>query len=72
MIQRNTWVKRQVEDNADTNTVKGGTDEAEEGGRDITGVLMVATPTLNKGATIVDRGASTALTEATGALTSVA
>ena len=59
-----------MEVNVDANTVGGGTNGVEEREGDITGALMVTTPTLNKGATMVDKGATTGPAKASGALTS--
>ena len=53
------------------NTVEGGTDGAKEGGGDITEALVVSTPALSKGASMVDKGATKEPTETASALTSV-
>jgi len=44
-----------VEGDVDANTIEGGTGEAEEGGGNISGALIVATPTLSKGASTVGK-----------------
>jgi len=64
------WEK--MEGNADANTAEWWTSGDEKGGGGIIGALVVATPTLNKGAAMVDRGASTRLAEAVDVLTLVA
>jgi len=50
-----------VEVDPDTNAIEGGTSGAKEGGGDIIGALVVATPGLNKG--VVNEGAATGPTK---------
>lgn len=58
-----------MEGDVDANTIEGGTSEAEEGGGNISGALIVATPTLSKGASTVGKGATIALVEVANTLT---
>lgn len=59
-----------MEGDAPTNTVKEGTGGAKEGGGGILGALMVAAPTLSKGTTIMDEGATIEPVKVASALTS--
>ena len=56
---KKTWGREDKEGDATANIVEGGTSGPKEEGGYITRALAVATPTLNKGATMVDEGTTT-------------
>ena len=72
MWSKETYGWEEEEGDVDANMTEEGTRGTKEGGGGISGALVVATSTLNKGAVMADSGATIGPAKAVGTSTSVA